>query len=45
LAAEAMHQWLESRQATGGELVWRSDWPAWLPVAEVFPEYVPATPV
>ena len=45
LAAAAMQQWLESRQATGGELVWRSDWPAWLPVVEVFPEYVPAAPV
>jgi hypothetical protein len=41
LPAEAVHQWLESRQATGAEVIWRADWPEWLPIASVFPEYLP----
>lgn len=45
MAGDVMQQWLDSRQATGGELVWRSDWPAWLPIAQAFPEYVPPAPV
>lgn len=45
MAADSMQQWLDSRQATGAELVWRSDWPEWRPLAHVFPEYVPPAPV
>ena len=39
LAAETMQAWLDSRQATGTEMVWRTDWPEWMPVRNVFPEY------
>lgn len=39
MPAETLQAWLDSRQATGTEVVWRSDWPDWLPVREVFPEY------
>jgi hypothetical protein len=39
LTAEAMQAWLESRQTIGNELVWRADWPEWLPIGQVFPEY------
>jgi hypothetical protein len=39
MPAETLQAWLDSRQATGTEVVWRSDWPAWLAVREVFPEY------
>jgi len=39
MPAETMQAWLDSRQATGTELVWRSDWPEWQAVREVFPEY------
>lgn len=38
LPAEAMQDWLDTRQATGDEVVWRADWPQWLPVRQVFPE-------
>jgi hypothetical protein len=44
LPAETVHQWLESRQAIGTEVVWRSDWPEWLPITSVFPEYLPPPP-
>lgn len=44
LPAETVQQWLESRQATGTEVVWRSDWPEWLPITSVFPEYLPTPP-
>jgi hypothetical protein len=33
--------WLTSGGATGAELVWRSDWTEWRPVAEVFPDHAP----
>jgi len=39
MPAETLQAWLDSRQATGTEVVWRSDWPDWLAVREVFPEY------
>lgn len=44
LSAETVQQWLDSRQATGAEVVWRSDWPEWLPITTVFPEYLPPAP-
>jgi hypothetical protein len=34
-----MQDWLDGRQAEGSEVVWRADWPEWLPVRQVFPEY------
>lgn len=43
-AADLQH-WLDSRQSTGGELVWRSDWTEWLPISVVFPEYIPPAAV
>jgi hypothetical protein len=30
--------WLDSGRATGREVVWRSDWPGWRPIAEAFPD-------
>jgi len=36
-----LQHWLDARQATGAELVWRSDWPDWLPIGQVFSEYLP----
>ena len=39
MPAETLQAWLDSRQATGTEVVWRSDWPDWHAVREVFPEY------
>jgi len=35
-----MQDWLDARQAEGTEVVWRADWPEWLPLREVFPEYL-----
>jgi hypothetical protein len=37
--ATTMQAWLAGGQAEGSELVWRADWPEWLPVREVFPEF------
>jgi hypothetical protein len=37
--AATMQQWLAGGQAEGSELVWRADWPEWLPVRDVFPEF------
>lgn len=37
--AATMQEWLAGGQAEGAELVWRADWPEWLPVREVFPEF------
>jgi hypothetical protein len=37
-----MLAWLDSGQATGREVVWRSDWPGWKPIGEAFPERFPA---
>lgn len=33
-----MLAWLDSGRATGREVVWRSDWPGWRPIAEAFPD-------
>lgn len=41
MPADAMLEWLCSGEVTGGELVWRSDWSEWRPVAETFPDHVP----
>ena len=41
MTGEALLDWLTSGRATGGELVWRSDWSDWRPVADVFPHHVP----
>jgi hypothetical protein len=37
--AATMQEWLAGGQAEGAELVWRADWPEWLPVRDVFPEF------
>jgi len=37
--AVTMQDWLAGGQAEGTELVWRADWPEWLPVQQAFPEY------
>ena len=37
--AATMQEWLVGGQADGSELVWRADWPEWLPVRGVFPEF------
>jgi len=39
VSAESMQAWLDARQAEGSELVWRSDWPEWIPARDVFPEH------
>jgi len=41
MSGSAFLEWLTSGTVTGGELVWRSDWTDWRPVAEVFPNHVP----
>jgi hypothetical protein len=41
MSGSALLEWLTSGTMTGGELVWRSDWSDWRPVAEVFPDHVP----
>ena len=38
-SAESMQAWLEAHQAVGSELVWRSDWPGWIPARDVFPDH------
>ena len=38
LPAESMQAWLDSGQAEGTEVVWRSDWPEWRPARDVFPD-------
>jgi hypothetical protein len=45
MTAADMQHWLDARQATGAELVWRSDWTQWLPIGVVFPEYIPPVTV
>ena len=40
----ALFDWLTSGRVTGGELVWRSDWTDWRPVADVFPDHLPNEP-
>jgi len=41
LTAKQLQDWLDEGQATGNELVWRTDWPEWIPVRQVFPEHCP----
>lgn len=41
LSAEMLQEWLAAGGATGTELVWRADWPDWVPIRLVFPEHVP----
>lgn len=36
MPAESLQLWLDGDDAFGTELVWRSDWPEWRPVREVF---------
>lgn len=42
-SGEALQRWLQAGSATGQEVVWRADWPEWVPIRSVFPEFVPAT--
>lgn len=39
LDAATMQAWLDGGHATGTEVVWRSDWPEWRPVQDVFPGF------
>lgn len=39
MSGDALLEWLGSGEVTGTELVWRSDWPAWRPIDEVFSEW------
>ena len=41
LAGSDMQAWLAAGRATGGEVVWRSEWPDWVSIRLVFPEFVP----
>lgn len=41
MAGEDLFRWLSSGEATGAELVWRSDWSDWRPARDVFPEQLP----
>ena len=38
VAGPSVQEWLDAGQATGTELVWRADWPQWLPIRDVFPD-------
>lgn len=38
LSEPEMLAWLDSGRPTGREVVWRSDWPGWRPIAEAFPD-------
>lgn len=40
LPAESMQAWLDSGQAEGNQVVWRSDWPEWRPARDVFPDVI-----
>ena len=42
LAGPAFRAWLESGAATVDHVVWRSDWPDWRPLGDVFPDALPA---
>jgi hypothetical protein len=44
MAGEAFFEWLVAGGASGGELVWRSDWPEWRAIRQVFPDHVPDLP-
>jgi len=39
MTAQEMQAWLDTRLATGEELVWRADWQEWAPIRLVFPEF------
>lgn len=39
LDAVTMQAWLDGGHANGTEVVWRSDWPEWRPVQDVFPDF------
>lgn len=41
LTAEMLQEWLDAGGANGTEVVWRADWPDWVPIRLVFPEHVP----
>lgn len=41
LRDQEMAAWLDGGQATGREVVWRSDWPGWKPITEAFPGRFP----
>jgi len=41
LDGETLQEWLDSGAVTGDELVWRADWPDWVPIRLVFPEHLP----
>jgi hypothetical protein len=41
LSGADMQAWLAAGRATGGEVVWRSEWPDWVSIRLVFPEFVP----
>jgi hypothetical protein len=41
LTGSDMQAWLAAGRATGGEVVWRSEWPDWVSIRLVFPEFVP----
>lgn len=43
MSGEAILEWLGTGDATGAELVWRSDWSEWRPIGEVFPDHLPPT--
>jgi hypothetical protein len=38
----ALQRWLDAGSATGEEVVWRADWPQWVPIRTVFPQFVPS---
>lgn len=42
LDAAAMHAWLDSGAATVDHVVWRTDWPDWRPLGDVFPGALPS---
>jgi hypothetical protein len=44
MTGEALLEWLVSGGAGGSELVWRSDWPEWRAIRQVFPDHVPNLP-
>jgi hypothetical protein len=41
LTGSDMQAWLAAGRATGAEIVWRSEWPDWVSIRLVFPEFVP----
>lgn len=39
ITAEELLTWLESGGVRGDEYLWRSDWPEWRPLVDVFPDF------